>query len=207
MKTKEFEVSSATILLLLAYRLKETKLTFTEDRTTATVMDYHHARSQINVNHDLAAGTGISSGFNKNGENGWMRWRERCSIVLWMKMSSENVSHCVHKRTNRPLSIFSLALFIEPDSCYALTNHCDKCRSQSCLYCWSGRIVGHNILWRITELRKVQIEKWLSLLPTEIKRLCSSKLYPEPLIIWQPASENSRRLLSQKSITCCYSDN
>lgn len=99
MKTKEFEVTSATVLLLLAYRLKETKLTFTEDRTTATVMDYHHACSQINVIHDLAAGKSISSGFNKNGEKGWMRWSERCSIVQWMKMSSENVSHGVHKRT------------------------------------------------------------------------------------------------------------
>lgn len=137
--------------------------------------------------------------------DGWDGVRDAALFCGWKCLLK--MFHCVHKRTNRPLSIFSLALFIEPDSCYALTNHCDKCRSQSCLYCWSGRIVGDNILWRITELRKVQIEKWLSLLPTEIKRLCSSKLYLEPLIIWQPASENSRRLLSQKSITCCYSDN
>ncbi len=53
-----------------------------------------------------------------------MEWEmQHCSVdenVFW------NVSHCIHKRTNRPLSIFSLALFIEPDSCYALTNHCDS---------------------------------------------------------------------------------
>lgn len=68
MKTTEFKVTSAPPLLLLAYKLKRTKLTLTEDQTTASVMDYHHAHSQIDVIHGLAAGKGVSSGFNKKME-------------------------------------------------------------------------------------------------------------------------------------------